>query len=86
MAPGAAAASRRGGRPGAIVMPASRKQNSQAYLDVVAGGDRREMEALELEIRRLAREHGVEVERLDIAPAPPRRAVSARRRAPRRRG
>ena len=57
------------------------------HLEIVADGDRRELEALQLEIRRLAREHGVEVVRVDIAPAAPRRRVSARRRpASRRRG
>jgi hypothetical protein len=57
------------------------------HLEIVADGDRQELEALQLEIRRLAREHGVEVVRVDIAPARPRRRVSARRRpASRRRG
>jgi hypothetical protein len=53
-------------------------------LDVVASGDRHELEALQLEIRQLARTWGVEVVRVEIAPA--RRRVSGTRRARRRRG
>jgi len=56
------------------------------HLEIVADGDRQELEALQLEIRRLAREHGVEIVRVEIAPAAARRRVSARRSARRRRG
>ncbi|HTO12925.1 MAG TPA: hypothetical protein VMQ51_15230 [Candidatus Binatia bacterium] len=66
-------------------MPTSREETTQ-HLEIVAGGDRQDMEALQLEIRRLAREHGVEIVSVEIVPAAPRRAVSARRRARRRRG
>ena len=56
------------------------------HLEIVADGDRQELEALQLEVRRLAREHGVEIVRVEIAPAPPRRQISGRRSARRRRG
>ncbi len=56
------------------------------HLEIVADGDRQELEALQLEIRRLAREHGVEIVRVEIVPAAARRRVSARRPARRRRG
>ena len=64
-----------------------RHDQAITHVEIVAEGDRQELEALQLEIRRLAREHGVEIVRVDIAPVAPRRRVSARRRpAPRRRG
>jgi hypothetical protein len=66
-------------------MPTRRDARSTQHLEIVAGGDRQDMEALQLEIRRLAREHGVEVESVEIAPVK-RRAVRARRPARRRRG
>lgn len=66
-------------------MPTSRPETTQR-LEIVAGGDRQDMEALQLEIRRLAREHGVEIVSVEIVPVASRRAVSARRRARRRRG
>jgi len=54
------------------------------HLEIEAQGDRQELEALQLEIRRLAREHGVEVVRVEIAPTPVRRSVRRRRSARRR--
>jgi len=62
------------------------REDTAQHLEIVADGDRQELEALQLEIRRLAREHGVEVVRVEIAPAPARRPVSARRSARPRRG
>ena len=67
-------------------MPTRRNDETVQRLEIVAGGDRHEMEALQLQIRRLAREHGVEIESVEIVPAAVRRPVSARRRARRRRG
>jgi hypothetical protein len=67
-------------------MPTRRDEASTQHIQIVAGGDRHDMEALQLEIRRLAREHGVEIVSLEIAPLAPRRVVSRKRRARRRRG
>ena len=66
-------------------MPTDREDITQ-HLEIVAGGDRHEMEALQLEIRRLAREHGVEIVSVEIAPVAKRRRLSARRAARPRRG
>ena len=63
-------------------MPTHRQDLMQS-LEIVAGGDRHDMEALQLEIRRLAREHGVEIVSVEIVPTVrrrKRRRVSARRR------
>jgi hypothetical protein len=65
-------------------MPSSREETTR--LDIVVGGDRHAMEALELEIRRLARAHGVEIVDVKVTPIERRRPLKARRRAPRRRG
>jgi hypothetical protein len=49
------------------------RESSIRRLAITSSGDRNELEALQLEIRRLAREHGIEVTDIRIERVEPRR-------------
>jgi hypothetical protein len=55
------------------------REDEATRLEIIADGDRAGLEALQLEIRRLAREHGVEIVDVEIMPVSPRRPARRRR-------
>jgi len=55
------------------------RKDEPTRLEIIVDGDRRAMEALQLEIGRLARKHGVEIVDVEIAPVSPGRPARRRR-------
>ena len=55
------------------------REDKPTRLEIIVDGDRTAMEALQLEIRKLARKHGVEIVDVKIAPVSPGRPARHRR-------
>ncbi len=55
------------------------RKDEATRLEIIVDGDRTAMEALQLEIGKLARQHGVEIVDVEIAPVSPGRPARRRR-------